>query len=78
MSLLSVIYAECNTLAHYAESRYAECRYAGCRDASKKTSNSPMCELTEKLLFNIPSHIRHLCMRMTIFKLPRMSNFKKS
>jgi hypothetical protein len=33
MSLLSVIYAECHNLPHYAECRYAECHYAECRYA---------------------------------------------
>ncbi len=30
---MSVIYAECHTVAHYAECHYAECLYAGCRGA---------------------------------------------
>ncbi len=33
MSTLSVIYADCRNLPHYAEFRYAECCYAECRGA---------------------------------------------
>ncbi len=31
MSMLSIIYAECRNLAHYAECHYAKCRYTECR-----------------------------------------------
>ncbi len=31
--MLSVVYADCHTKAHYAEYSYAECRYAECRYA---------------------------------------------
>jgi hypothetical protein len=40
MSMVSVIYAECHNLPHYAEYRYDECRYAECRGARKIVDQS--------------------------------------